>query len=470
MDIGLARVSTLDQDPQLQIEALRKAGCDHIYEERASGVSQKRPIRDRALRSLGAGDTLTVWKIDRLGRSLTELNDIVSDLKDRGITFRSLTQPIDTSSEVGWMFFQLLAVFAEFERTLIVERTKAALQRLRDEGIRLGQRSYGFEQDGVTLIPAEADLLRAAAERLLANKSMSSVCDDWNAKGITSMKGGRWHATNLRRMLTNPPTAAIIGEESYNALQVLFSDPQARQQQGRPAQYLLSGILHCGRCTAPMYALHGSVRGTKVVRYHCKAGHGGRFGGCGKVIISMGADDEVRDRFIAEVASERFSQRLHAIQAAAIGDTSSAEQLTADRQELGELKQILSTRFATQDHRDRYAALSRHLREMEARLAVLPDLEDLEALPRAEDQLRAKWERWSVTERRQHLKLVLHFVLVKPLGSSGKRFDGSRLVPVWKSGEVVGHQHSDVTGKDHPIVRLGDEVLDEIARDLTAEP
>jgi DNA invertase Pin-like site-specific DNA recombinase len=470
MDIGLARVSTLDQDPRLQIDALRKAGCDHVYEERASGVSLKRPVRDRALRSLNAGDTLTVWKLDRLGRSLTELNQIVTDLKERSITFRCLTQPIDTSEPLGWMFFQLLAVFAEFERALIVERTKAGLQRARDEGIRLGQRSYGFERDGVTQIRKEALLLRVAAKRLLNRKeSMSSICDRWNRVGLTSMRGSRWQATHLRRMLTNPMTVAIVGEDTYKALQRLFSDPQARQKQGRPAQHLLSGILHCGACTAAMYANQGSVRGTKTIRYECKAGRGGRYTGCGKLSISLAADDEVRDQFIAEVASERFSERLRTIQAAAIGDAYSAEQLAADRQDLGELKTVLRTKYATQQHRDRYSKLTKHVREIEARLATLPDLEDLESLPRAEDQLRAKWESWSVTERRRNLKLVLHGVLVKPADSSGRRFDGSRLVPIWKSGEVIGHRRSGVTGKDHPITRPSDEVLDEIASQVARD-
>jgi Enterobacteriaceae phage serine recombinase len=438
VDIGLARVSTLDQDPTLQLSALNAAGSHPIYVERVSGVAKRRPIRDRALKSLNPGDTLTVWKLDRLGRSVIELNEIITDLKERGVTFRCLTQPIDTSNPLGWMFFQLLAVFAEFERALIVERTKAGLQEARDRGVRLGQRSYGFKQDGVTQIRKEAKLLKVAAKRLLRGESMSSICDRWNRLGLTSAKGGKWHATHLRRMFTNPPTMAIIGEDDYKALSRLFSDPQGRQKQGRPAQHLLSGILLCGACTSPMYALQGRVRGTKTVRYHCKAGHGGRYHGCGKVSVSMAADDDVRDRFITEVASERFSERLRTIQAAAIGDAATAEQLAADRQELGELKQILGTRFATQQHRDRYADLSRHLREMEARLATLPDLEDLEALPRAEDQLLERWEQWSIAERRSNLKLVLHGVLCRPSDSSGKRLDSSRLVPIWKSGEVMG--------------------------------
>jgi DNA invertase Pin-like site-specific DNA recombinase len=88
-DIGLARVSRRDQNPQLQIDALDKAGCWPIYEEKVSGVSKKRPIRDEVLRQLKAGDRLTVWKLDRLGRSVIELNDIITDLRRREVSFRS---------------------------------------------------------------------------------------------------------------------------------------------------------------------------------------------------------------------------------------------------------------------------------------------------------------------------------------------------------------------------------------------
>jgi DNA invertase Pin-like site-specific DNA recombinase len=475
VDIGLARVSTLDQDPTLQFSALKAAGCHPIYVERVSGVAKHRPIRDRALGSLNTGDSLTVWKLDRLGRSVIELNEIVTDLKERGITFRCLTQPIDTADPLGWMFFQLLAVFAEFERALIVERTKAGLQQAREEGKRLGQRPYGFQRDGA-LIPAEAERLVEAAKRLLDKESMSAIADDWNARGLTSMKGGRWQATHLRRMLLNPMTAAIVGDAVYNALCGLFSDPQSRKQQGRPAQWLLSGILHCGACAAAMYANLGSVRGVRTVRYECKAGRGGRYSGCGKVTISLAADEQIRERFISEVASERFSDRLRVMRAAAVGDAYSSEQLAADRQELGELKAILSTRYATQQHRDRYATLTKHIRQAEARLATIPDLEDLESLPRAEEALREKWEQWSIPARRQRLKLLLHFVLVLPSDRAGNAVNADRLVPVWKGMEPTGErvelaQLSQLMGRKVEVSRMRptDEVLDDIARSLNQD-
>ena len=152
MDIGYARVSTRDQNPQLQLNALEQAGCWPIFEERVSGVSKKRPVRDQALVQLKAGDTLTVWKLDRLGRSVAELLAIVQDLEQRRIRFRCLTQPIDTSTAAGRMFLTFLAAFAEFERELIKERVLAGKARMKAEGKHPGGPAlFGFEADHVTV-------------------------------------------------------------------------------------------------------------------------------------------------------------------------------------------------------------------------------------------------------------------------------------------------------------------------------
>ena len=122
---GYARVSTDDQDPTAQANALRAAGCDPIFVERASGWTMERPEWHACNRGLGKGDTLTVVRIDRLGRSLTDLVSTLDDLAARGVHFRSLTEGIDTSTPLGRMFYQLAAAFAEYERALIRERTRA---------------------------------------------------------------------------------------------------------------------------------------------------------------------------------------------------------------------------------------------------------------------------------------------------------------------------------------------------------
>ena len=131
MKIGYARVSTSDQNLDLQNDALKKLGCDHIYEEKASGKTKERPELTHCLKSLRPGDTLAVWRLDRLGRSLQDLITIVKNLEALGVAFVSVTENIDTSTATGKLMFHVFGALAEFERNLIQERTQAGLTAAR---------------------------------------------------------------------------------------------------------------------------------------------------------------------------------------------------------------------------------------------------------------------------------------------------------------------------------------------------
>lgn len=135
MKIGYARVSTTDQNTDLQLEALKRAGCEQIFEDQVSGAVKKRPGLEKALAVVGAGDVLVVWRLDRLGRSLPHLIEVIAELGDRGAGFRSLTESIDTTTAGGRLVFHMMGALAEFERSLIQERTKAGLQAARSRGI-----------------------------------------------------------------------------------------------------------------------------------------------------------------------------------------------------------------------------------------------------------------------------------------------------------------------------------------------
>ncbi|MHC5656335.1 recombinase family protein [Stappia sp. ICDLI1TA098] len=139
MKIGYARVSTIDQNPDAQRNALTAAGCETIVTETASGASEKRPQLAKLMRSLAPGDVLTVWRLDRLGRSLPHLIGTVRDLEDKGAHLVSLTEGIDTTTAQGRLTFHIMGALAEFERSLIVERTQAGLQAARKRGVRLGR-------------------------------------------------------------------------------------------------------------------------------------------------------------------------------------------------------------------------------------------------------------------------------------------------------------------------------------------
>ncbi|WP_346799462.1 recombinase family protein (plasmid) [Halomonas sp. Bachu 37] len=153
MIIGYARVSTQDQNPQLQRDALEQTGCEQIFEERITGTKRERPELQACLRTLRSGDTLVVWKLDRLARSLKDLVELIHELAERGIGFRSLTEAIDTTNAGGKLVFHIFGALAEFEHSLIRERTLAGLAAARARGRKGGRRP--------ALLPA--DVRKAAA-------------------------------------------------------------------------------------------------------------------------------------------------------------------------------------------------------------------------------------------------------------------------------------------------------------------
>lgn len=140
MKIGYARVSTDDQDCTLQVQALEAAGCEKIYQEKASGGKFDRPELIRCIDALRPGDTLAVWRLDRLGRSTKDLIELVNSLKEKGIHFESLQESISTTTASGQLVFHLFAALAEFERNLIRERTKAGLASARARGRKGGRK------------------------------------------------------------------------------------------------------------------------------------------------------------------------------------------------------------------------------------------------------------------------------------------------------------------------------------------
>src|SRR5664279_6138522 len=134
MLIGYARVSSQDQNLELQTEALIKVGCKKVFEDKISGSRAERPGLTKAQEALREGDTLVVWKLDRLGRSVKNLVDLVGELHKQGVQFRSLTDAIDTGTPSGRFFFNVMASLAQMERELIVERTCAGLEAARRLG------------------------------------------------------------------------------------------------------------------------------------------------------------------------------------------------------------------------------------------------------------------------------------------------------------------------------------------------
>jgi DNA invertase Pin-like site-specific DNA recombinase len=171
--IGYARVSTTDQDLALQLDAFAKAGCARIFEDKASGAKADRPGLAAALSFVRHGDILTVWKLDRLGRSLPHLIETVNALEARGVSFRSLTEAIDTTTPGGRLVFHIFGALGQFERDLIRERTRAGLEAAAVRGRQGGRKPVVTEEKlrrAQILLP-QGLTVREAAARVKVGKT-----------------------------------------------------------------------------------------------------------------------------------------------------------------------------------------------------------------------------------------------------------------------------------------------------------
>lgn len=187
--IGYARVSTEDQNLDMQLDALRKAGVrnDDLFYEKVSGVSKKRPALQDALTQCRWGDVLVVWRLDRVARSLQQLLTILQGLEDRGVGFLSLTETLDTTTPAGRLYLQLAGAFAEFERQVTVQRTRAGVKRAQERGVKFG---------------AKLKIDKVLAERLIGEgRSVAEVATACNVAKQTVRNHYPLHERELLRKL-----------------------------------------------------------------------------------------------------------------------------------------------------------------------------------------------------------------------------------------------------------------------------
>jgi DNA invertase Pin-like site-specific DNA recombinase len=189
MNIGYARVSTEEQNLTLQTASLRAAGCETIHEDWGySGSSLSRPGLEDALTQLKKGDTLVVWRLDRLGRSLVHLVHTINDLEKNGIHFRSLTESIDTTSSGGRLVFHIMAAMAEFERNLISERTRAGMKVAKDAGRQVGRPPLLTKEQKAEVLSA---LMQGVSKIVIAKRFGVSL-------------------RTVERMATSPPATGVF--------------------------------------------------------------------------------------------------------------------------------------------------------------------------------------------------------------------------------------------------------------------
>ena len=197
MKFGYARVSTKDQSLNLQEDALTKAGCKKIYSEHISGAKSDRPELEKLIQQLREGDLIVVWKLDRLGRSLRDLVNLISRFQDMGVGFKSLQDNIDTTTPAGKLTFHLFAALAEFERDIISTRTKAGLEAARARG-RIGGRPKGLSKKA-------QDKARLAESLYTENKrSIKEICDHLDITKPTLYRYLKSRGVEVGKVVSNP--------------------------------------------------------------------------------------------------------------------------------------------------------------------------------------------------------------------------------------------------------------------------
>ncbi|HZD71746.1 MAG TPA: recombinase family protein [Actinomycetes bacterium] len=443
--VGLARVSTIDQDPGMQRAALERAGCTTIIERELSSLSEEwRRDRDAVLVGLKPGDTLIVWKFDRLGRNLLDLVTTIDALLTRGVKVRSLTEGLDLDTPMGRFGFQVLAAAAEFERNLIIERTTASLRTKIEAGqVVKGYRLYGFAEDGITHVPDEVVIIQEVTRRILAGESVHAVVDDLNARGIPSTTGGAWRRYGLRELLRNPRLAGlhsykgkvlgpgdwepIISKEEREAL--LARLPRFRGRGvggGTPVRYAYSGLLTCAVCKTGK--ITGNSRGASKPYYGCGNPK------CHKTSIK--AELLERDLNIAVLSKLLDPAFVERIVRAAGGDPTLNTRLAEDRQLLVRLaRQFGEGKFIEEEWLAMREPIERRIRQAEDQQANQPNqallaalqtfrkyehltIDELEAL---EDQTGKEidtplnhWLSWPAEQRRQVLRLIIDLGVLKP--------------------------------------------------------
>ena len=418
---------------------------------------KRRPAYEAMLDDVEAGRVqgIAAWHPDRLTRQPIENERLIALAEAHGTKFATVQAgEHDLSTPDGRLMFRMQGAMARREsehkaaRLMLKHDQKAAAGAPHGHG----NRPFGYAADGVTVVEAEAELIREAATRILDHQEpVAVVLADWKQRQVVSPRGNLFKSTPLRGVLTSPriaglrqhrgqvvgPTAwpAIIDATTRNRLLDFYRKREGRpakgqkagpgQRVGRPSMKLYAGLVVCGRCGGRMFPHN---KGNGIQQYFCPKGSD--HDGCALSVNAGDFEAVMNEATIQWIAGPAFTDRLNRQLAALATDDSTPEQIEADQLELAELEVVLPTRFAGDSHRARYAELQARVRDAEARVAAMPELAALRDIPRAEDALRTAWAAWTTGERQRVLRAVLERVVIGP-GVRG-HFRGERISPHWK--------------------------------------
>jgi DNA invertase Pin-like site-specific DNA recombinase len=395
---------------------------------------------------------LVFWKLDRFVRDHGDFERALAVCEAQGAVLASVTEPLDTSTPMGEAIARLLVTFARLESQTIGLRVAAQAEQAAKDGKpwRGGRHlPYGYEEDRVTVDAAEAAVVNEIADRLLAGHSEGAVCRWLNEQGIPAPTGGRWNRGKLQSLMTNPRLAglrtyrgevvaeavwpAILQPATFERLGRLFGQ---RARPGRPAtRWLVSGIIRCGLCDSPL-----ETRGHKAGwRYVCdpQAQRAGRDEpGCGKItIMAEPVDLLVEERVLDRLAGPRLTRVRRQLDTAELRAV--AEQREADRQALVEAarERFVTRTLDPRAYLEVKTELERRIADADRRLDQDGSTAVLAGLPRLRADLDRFWADADIEQRREIVRAVVRYVVIRPASRRGAGLDPDRVVipkDAWK--------------------------------------
>lgn len=416
-----------------------------------------RPAFERLLGLVDAAsvEAVVVWKLDRLARQPRDLERLIDAAERTGVRLVSATEPIDTSSSAGMFVARLMVNVAHQESAMKSERVRRKQRELAERGMVAGggHRAFGYERDGVTVRPEEAELVREAAERFLDGEGLRTIARDWRERGLRSVRGKDWTASSLRVLLRGPRIAGlrqyrgrVIGDAVWPAIitreqraQILARLHRNRPGARSPERALLSGLLRCGRCGHAMHGTRqsyevtpGGARGYTCSREACKGVH---------------VRAALIEAHLAELVAELVAgERLAGIRASLTADSEAEAELVAELEDADARLDALAMelaegRLSTDAYGRAVRAVEQRKQETEHRLGraasarvPTPSLQELEGLTTAE-ALREAWPELDAETRRGLIELLVAKVSILPTEalSSRRRWNPERVVVTWRA-------------------------------------
>lgn len=423
-----------------------------VYEDddRSAFSGKPRPAYQRMLDDIknGERDAVVVWDHYRLVRRPIELEEFFQVCDAAGVRhLATYSGDIDLGTEDGRMFARMLGAVAHKESADKSRRIKRKHLELAENGFVSGggARPYGYMKDRVTLVPAEADVIREAARRVLAGDSLRSICNDFIKRGIPGPSGGLWRPSVLRTILRSARASgqrehrgqivakavwpAIITPDETTRLRALFDDP-ARKHERPPRSYLLSGLLRCATCGATLISRPMDTRNRRYVCYK-----GPSFNGCGRLTVTAPTlEDFVLEMILFRLDTKNFAAAEKGEAARSASEATASRELDDANIRLDELAQLFGEgTISVREYMAARKPLEARVERASKALSRLRRTTALDSYIGAPDALRRDWPTLSLPRQQAIVKAFANHFTINPTSKRGRNsFGPERVTPAWR--------------------------------------